>query len=168
MSNHVSRAMLSHGVLLMAFFFFPLAVQAAPQKVWQVGAFDESSHEFKAEGIDYSSPAADPVFTPGKSDPATDWYAFQPSSAKGKAGFRPHPFTIKLDLASAPKGVFTLKVWLLAYMARVPRLQVEINGHRGLFYLRPKLNYAGGTRTPYSSRIIHMGRSLPNFPRSLW
>ena len=164
MSNHVSRTMLSDGVLLMAFFFFPLAVQATPQKVWQVGTFDESSHEFKAEGIDYSSPAADPVFTPGKSDPATDWYSFQPGSANGKAGFRAHPFTIKFDLASAPKGVFTLKVGLLAYMARVPRLQVEINGHRGLFYLRPKLNYAGGDTNSVFVPNYSYGTMIAEFP----
>ena len=129
---------------LLLSFQFPTTVQAASQAIWQVGTFDQSSQEFKAEGIDYLNPAQDPVFIVGKSDPAKDWYAFQPGSGNGAAGGRPHPFTIKFDLAGSPQGVFSLKVGLLTYMPRTPRLQVEINGHRGWFYLHPKLNYAGG------------------------
>jgi hypothetical protein len=137
MSNYAVRTVLLHSVISLLFFSFPARVQAGSQKLWQVGTFDESSQEFKAGGIDYSNPAQDPVFTVGKSDPATDWYAYQPGSANGKAGFRPHPFTVKFDLPNVPKGVFSLKAGLLAYMARLPRLQIEMNGHRGLFYLHP-------------------------------
>lgn len=143
---------------------FSTTVQAASQKLWQVGTFDESSLEFKAEGIDYSNPAQDPVFNVGKSDPAKDWYAYQPGSGNGKAGFRPHPFTVKFDLPSVPKGVFSLRVALLAYMARTPRLQVEINGHRGLFYLHPKLNYAGGDTNSVFIPIYSYGIIAAEFP----
>lgn len=145
MSNHASRILIpSYSLLLLFSFSFATPAQAGTQKVWQVGTFDESSHEFKDEGIDYANPAQDPVFVVGKSDPAKDWYAYQPGSGNGKTGFRPHPFTVKFDLSTAPQGVFSLKVGLLAYMPRTPRLQIEINGHRGWFYLHPKLNYAGG------------------------
>ncbi len=145
MSNRALRIFVPfYSLLLLLLFWFPITIQAATEKLWQVGTFDESSQEFKAEGVDYSNPAQDPIFIVGKSDPAKDWYAFQPGSANGKAGFRSHPFTVKFDLPAAPQGVFSLKVGLLAYMARLPRLQIEINGHRGWFYLHPKLNYAGG------------------------
>jgi hypothetical protein len=129
-----------------------------------VGTFDESSQEFKAGGIDYSNPSQDPVFYVGKSDPAKDWYAFQPGSGNGKAGFRPHPFTIKFDLPNAPKGVFSLKVGLLAYMARLPGMQLEVNGHRGLFYLHPKLNYTGGDKNSVFIPIYSYGTIDAEFP----
>lgn len=164
MANRALRTLLWPCMLWLLFFSFPTAVQAGPQKVWQVGTFDESSQEFKAEGIDYSNPARDPVFTVGKGDPAKDWYAYQPGSANGKAGFRLHPFTIKFDLASAPKGVFTLKVGLVTYMAHLPRLQVEINGHRGLFYLHPKLNYAGGDTNSVFVPIYAYEKVVAEFP----
>jgi hypothetical protein len=151
-------------MFFLLFFSFPATVHASSQKVWQVGTFDESSQEFKAGGIDYSNPAQDPVFTVGQSDPAKDWYAFQPGSGNGKAGFRPHPFTIKFDLANVPKGVFTLKVGLLAYMARLPRLQMEMNGYRGLFYLHPKLNYAGGDTNSVFIPIYSYGTIVAEFP----
>jgi hypothetical protein len=144
--------------------FFSRPVSAQVQKLWQVGTFDESSQEFRGGGIDYSSPAADPVFTVGKSDPGKDWYAYQPGSGNGRAGFRPHPFTIKFDLAGPPRGVFTLKVGLLAYMARTPRLAIEMNGHRGLFYLHPKLNYAGGDTNSVFIPIYSYGTILAEFP----
>jgi hypothetical protein len=146
-----------YSILLLLIFSSPLVGQGASQKVWQVGTFDESSQEFKGTGIDYSNSSQDPVFYVGKSDPTRDWYAFQPGTGNGRAGFRPHPFTVKFDLPSAPQGVFSLKVGLLAYMARTPRLQIEINGHRGLFYLHPKLNYTGGDKNSVFIPIYSYG-----------
>ena len=153
-----------YSLFLLAACVFPPTLQAATQKVWQIGTFDESSQEFKAAGIDYLNPAQDPVFNVGKSDPAKDWYAYQPGSGNGRAGFRPHPFTVKFDLSTAPQGVFSLKVGLLAYMACLPRLQIEINGHRGLFYLHPKLNYAGGDKNSVFVPIYSYGTIAAEFP----
>ena len=167
MSNHAVRTVLLHSVIWLLFFSFPARVQAGSQKLWRVGTFDESSQEFKAGGIDYSNPAQDPVFTVGKSDPAKDWYAYQPGSGNGKAGFRPHPFTVKFDLPNVPKGVFSLKAGLLAYMARLPRLQIEMNGHRGLFYLHPKLNYAGGDTNSVFIPIYSYATIVAEFPAQL-
>ena len=165
MSNRASRILVPFcNIFLLVAFWVPTSIQAADQKLWQIGTFDESSLEFKAEGIDYANPAQDPVFTVGKSDPAKDWYAYQPGSGNGKAGFRAHPFTVKFDLASAPQGVFSLKVGLLAYMARTPRLQVEMNGHRGWFYLHPKLNYAGGDTNSVFIPIYSYGTIAAEFP----
>jgi hypothetical protein len=164
MSDQWLKTVLLRLVFGLLLFSLPATVQAGAQKVWQVGTFDESSLEFKAGGIDYSSPAQDPVFTVGKSDPAKDWYAFQPGSGNGEAGFRPHPYTIKFDLTSVPQGVFSLKAGLLAYMARLPRLQIEMNGHRGLFYLHPKLNYAGGDTNSVFIPIYSYGTIEAEFP----
>jgi alpha-mannosidase len=127
-------------------------LRASPEKVWQIGIFNESSSEFNSgsdpvtgrPSIDYTNPASDPVFVVGRSDPARHWFAFQPGSSNGRAGYRPHPFTIQFGLVEKLGGLYTLKVALLAYSARLPRLQVEINGHRGWFYQKPELNYAAG------------------------
>jgi hypothetical protein len=164
MFNHAQRTVFLHLVFSLVFFSLPATVQAGAQKVWQVGTFDESSQEFKAGGIDYSNPAQDPVFTVGKSDPSKDWYAFQPGSGNGPTGFRPHPYTVSFDLPNVPQGVFSLKVGLLAYMARLPRLQIEMNGHRGLFYLHPKLNYAGGDTNSVFIPIYSYGTIVAEFP----
>jgi hypothetical protein len=151
-------------MLLLLLFIVPATAQSAVQKVWQIGTFNESSREFRAQGNNHDAPAVDPVFYIGKSDPAKDWLAFQPGSANGRAGFRPHPFTVRFDLADEPKGVFSLKVGLLAYMARLPRMQIEMNGHRGLFYLHPKLNYAGGDTNSVFIPIYSYGTILAEFP----
>ena len=165
MANRALRIIVAlYGMVLLFSFTFPTTIQAASQKLWQVGTFDESSQEFKAEGIDYKNPALDPVFIVGKSDPAKDWYAYQPGSGNGATGFRSHPFIVKFDLASAPHGVFSLKVGLLTYMPRTPRLQIEINGHRGWFYLRQKLNYAGGDTNSVFIPIYSYSTIAAEFP----
>jgi hypothetical protein len=132
----------------------PALLCAGSSVLWQIGVFDDSAHEFNlgidpesgrptAHPIDYTDPADNPVFVVGKSDPM-DWYAYQPATSNGKAGFRAHPFTIQFDLPEKPKGLFTLKLSLLDYTPRLPRLEVNVNGHRGLFYQHPILNYSGG------------------------
>ena len=49
-------------------------------------------------------------------------------------------------------------------MARLPRLQIEMNGHRGLFYLHPKLNYAGGDTNSVFIPIYSYGTIVAEFP----
>ena len=126
------------------------SLKAASSTVWQVGTFDESSREFGSgvsvtgQPSDTGSPAGDLVYVIGKSDPRKNWLAFQPGTSNGKAGHRAHPFTIQFELVGAPKGVYTFTAALLAYSPRVPRLEVNINGHRGWFYQHPKLNYSAG------------------------
>ena len=128
---------------------FCLRAGAAPEVVWQIGKFDQSSGEFNQGEVRPRVFAAghaksDVFYIVGKSSPATDWPAFQPGTANGRAGFRPHPYTIQFDLPEAPRGLYTLKVALLVETPRVSRLQVEINGHRALLFQHPTLNYAGG------------------------
>jgi hypothetical protein len=121
------------------------AIHAASNVVWQIGKFDESSAEF-SQGPLFSVhyPEAPVVYIVGKSDPEKDWPAFQPGTANGSAGYHPYPFTIQFELPNIPMGLYTLKVALLVETARVPAMRVGINGHEGLFYQHPKLNYAGG------------------------
>lgn len=111
--------------------------------VWRIGVFDEASIEFDKD-IDYSDPTQDPVFIVGQSTSPRDWPAYQPGSANGPAGYRVHPFTIIFNLPERPVGQYTLKLGILAYTPRLPRLQIKINGHTGWFYQHPKLNYRMG------------------------
>jgi len=123
--------------------------EAASKAVWQIGKFDQASGEFnhgevRPPILAAGHPKSDVLYIVGKSNPATDWPAFQPGSANGSAEFRPHPYTIQFDLPETPRGLYTLRVALLVETPRVPRLQVEINAHRALLFQHPTLNYAGG------------------------
>jgi alpha-mannosidase len=111
--------------------------------LWQIGKFDESSGEFQKPPKDFDT-AKEPVYVVGKSDPAVDWWAFQPGTSNGKAGYHPHPFTIRFDIEDAPSGDYELEIALLAYSPRLPWLEIAINGHRGWFYQHPKLAYSAG------------------------
>ena len=128
---------------------FALAVGIAPlafaqQKiVWQIGQFDDSSGEFRSEGIDYANPAWNPVYKIGVSQSA-EWPRFQPGPANGMAGGRLHPFRIDFVLPEKPRGIFTLRIAALYETPRMSHLGVEINGHRGVFYFHPKLDYGAG------------------------
>jgi hypothetical protein len=122
---------------------------AASQVVWQIGKFDRSSSEFHLHSAPAPKPGAaqaqnDLVYVIGKSLAETEWPAFQPGSSNGNAGYRRHPYAIQFDLPSNPRGLYTLKVALLVESPRVPRLEVYINGHRGLYFQHPVLDYSGG------------------------
>jgi hypothetical protein len=140
-----------HLYLLSCVMALCSTVTQASDILWQIGTFDQSSREFAAGvspvlggPLDYSNPAADPVYVVGKSEPGKNWPAFQPGTSNGKAGHRAHPFTIAFHLSGQPRGVYTFTAALLAYAPRVPLLDVSINSHHGLFYQHPKLNYDAG------------------------
>jgi alpha-mannosidase len=116
------------------------------QTLWQIGTIDQSSGEFATHysAPAYSDAAKDPVFVIGRSNVATDWLPFQPGTTNGKAGYRRHPFTIRFDLDKIPRGRYRLDIALLAYSPRLPRIEIDINGHRGWFYQHPKLAYSAG------------------------
>jgi alpha-mannosidase len=132
-------------------------LHASSRQLWKVGNFDETSVEFK-KTIDFSESAQEISFTVGKSNPATDWCAYQPGSGNVRAGRRPHPFTINFDVPGTPSGVYSLKTGLLVDTAFLPDLQVEINGHRGLFHLHPRLLYGAGNASPVNSYAIIIAR----------
>jgi alpha-mannosidase len=142
-----SRSLRLTGIVLVLFPVLTVVLaKGAPETVWQIGNFDEASIEFEKR-IDYANPSGDPVYVVGKSIASGDWPAYQPGSANGHAGYRPHPFTIEFTLPQTPSGSYVLKAAVLVDTPRIPRLQAEINGHRGWIYSHPKLNYRAGDPT---------------------
>jgi hypothetical protein len=136
------------GVVAAAIFLGP-PDRAAAQVVWQIGKFDKSSLEFGLRNPPTEKPGgaqakSDVAYVIGKSKAETDWPGFQPGSSNGKAGYRPHPYAVQFDLPEKPRGLYTLEVALLVERPRVPRLEVEINGHRALYFQHPVLDYSGG------------------------
>jgi len=137
--------------------------------VWRMGKFNQSPSEFNTGkpgpplfGSRY--PAGELVYIVGKSTPAVDWPAYQEGAETNRPGSRPHPYTIQFNLSKTPSGVYTLEAGLLSETARVASLQVEINGHRGLFYQHPVLSYTGGDREMVVSPIAAADTIAIDFP----
>ncbi len=99
---------------------------AAGNIVWQIGTFDQSSHEFN-NNAPVGKKYYNPVFTIGKSK-ASDWPGRQPGSQNQAQGLKPHPFTILFDLPAKPSGTYTLAISALLYNTRFPHLEISING----------------------------------------
>ncbi|HEX5481575.1 MAG TPA: polysaccharide lyase family protein, partial [Terriglobia bacterium] len=133
-------------VLTCAFVLVLLALSrslsAASREVWQIGTFDQSSHEFNHRAP-FGNANYHSVFTVGKSA-VKDWPSRQPGSENNDAGLRSHPITIVFNLASPPKGTYRLKISALLYNPRTPHLQVSINGKTGNYYFHPELSYYPG------------------------
>src|ERR1039458_1500082 len=117
---------------------------AQERVIWSIGTFDNASGEFRAKSDDYSDPRFDPVYRVGKSKDGEDWQRFQPGPANGMAGGREHPFTILFDLHDPATGVFRLKIAILYETPRLSHLKVDLNGHSGIFYFHPQLDYGAG------------------------
>ena len=102
--------------------------QAERQTVWQIGSFDQSPLEFS------SKPQDEITFEIGKSDPHTQWSSFQ---AIG------HSYRILFSLDS-PQGLYVFRLRALIVQPRVPVLELNVNGHKGTFFLHPELSYFPG------------------------
>ena len=124
--NSLLSVLLSFGFTLLF-----LAAQAFGQArtVWEIGKFDQSSREFTDNARNRI------VYEVGKSDWSRDWPGQeQPGSA----------YEIRFNLDSEPQGVFQLRVSLLTRYLN-PDLQIEVNGHKGLYYVRTQPLYTGDT-----------------------
>lgn len=117
---------------------------AQERVIWRIGIFDHATGEFRAKSDDYSDPKFDPVYRVGKSKDNEDWQRFQPGPANGMAGGREHPFTILFDLHDPVTGVFRLKIAILYETPRLSHLRIDLNGHSGIFYFHPQLDYGAG------------------------
>jgi len=122
---------------------------AQERVIWRIGTFDHASGEFRAKSDDYNNPKFDPVYRVGASPIDTkkdseDWRRFQPGPANGMAGGREHPFTVLFDLQDPATGVFRLKIAILYETPRLSHLRVDLNGHSGIFYFHPQLDYDAG------------------------
>lgn len=113
---------------------------AATEVLWQIGTFDHSAAEFKQEPTGQTatgakSSEAPGVYFIGKSNPKTDWRAFQPVSSNAAAGHRSHPFSIQFNLPSSPRGSYFLKLGFVAGgYDNGPILQIDVNGQTGWVY----------------------------------
>ena len=126
-------------LLLTAIYSLPLIAEGA-DTVWRLGTFDRSSAEF-ADG----SPDRPVVFVVDQSLVGRDWYANAPSFFPSRNPDRAAaPRAIQFSLGSTPANAYRLRVSLLIEHSSVPALQVAINGHAGVFYLHPKLDYSMG------------------------
>lgn len=124
---------------LLAVSSFSVAAPG-PETVWQLGTFDRSSAEFAGGAPEH------PVrFVIHESNPAKDWYADAPSFfSAGKPDTASAPRAIQFSLDGKPAPAYRLRVSLLIEQSSLPALRVAVNGHEGLFYLHPKLDYSMG------------------------
>lgn len=120
-----------------------ISAGAQQRTVWQIGKFNYSSQEFRTEGVNYNSPKSDVVYRVGKSH-ASDWIGFQPGPANGMTGGRLHPFTIDFVLHQVPRGLYQLKIGVLYETQRRSALRLSVNGHSGVFYFHPRLDFHAG------------------------
>jgi hypothetical protein len=128
-------------ILLLA--TFSVSVKASTpdsDEVWRIGTFDGSSAEFADGG------ASQPVtYVIGRDDPRKSWYSFAPAFfPSGKETPANAPRTIQFEIKDNASSSYRLRVSLLIENPSVPALQATINGHNGLFYLHPKLDYNMG------------------------
>ena len=130
--------------LLLVLGMVSISAFAQERTIWRIGMFDHASGEFLAKSGDYSNPKFDPVYRVGKSSDNQDWQRFQPGPANGMAGGRDHPFTILFDLHDPATGIFHLKIAILYETPRLSHLKVDLNGHSGIFYFHPQLDYGAG------------------------
>ena len=114
-----------------------LSVCAAAQgrTVWRIGAFDNSHEE-----LGPPSPAARAYAV--ATSRAQDWPGSQQAVVPSKAEGGP-AHKIQFDLASAPRGIYRLRLGLILKTARAPVVQVDVNGRRGWFY-QPLETYREG------------------------
>ena len=112
--------------VVLLFLLASTSAFAAEKTVWQIGQFDQSSLEFPAAARDHVLYQAD------KGDWAKQWPGEQRTGSA---------YEIQFDLADAPRGQFLLKISTLTYLPRIPAIQVQINGHKGIFYLHPEVSY---------------------------
>lgn len=114
--------------------------ESGPQTIWRLGVFDGSSGEF-ADGEPHQAVR----FVVGQDQPGKGWYAFAPAALSGKPR-EPStaPREILFPSQDQPGKAFRLHASLLIEHSSVPALRVNINGHTGLFYLHPKLDYNMG------------------------
>ncbi len=121
------KRVLSVSIFLTLFVstsFLPALSQA--RTIWEIGKYDQSATEFKASQGDHV------VYQVGKSDWAQDWPGEQRTGST---------YEIQFKLDAAPQGAYLLKISLLTGYLRTPDMQVEINGHKGTYYVLSKPLY---------------------------
>jgi alpha-mannosidase len=101
---------------------------AQERAVWKIGSFDDSSAEF-GEQASMTRP-----FVVNESE-AREWPRVQQAVVPAKAADAA-PRRIRFELPGAPRGTYRLRLGLIVHTPRAPLIQVEVNGHKGLFHQR--------------------------------
>jgi len=105
--------------------------------LWSIGKPDGYSIEF-APGA-----RAALTFTVGKSTTARDFSGHQRGSVGFDGKTNEQPYTIAFDLGTAPSGEYELVLDLI-YKSGAPRkIEININGHRGIFPVRFEYKKSG-------------------------
>lgn len=123
--------LISGWLLLIAGLPF-FSAQGQTRVIWQIGKFDQSPLEFSRGG-----PEDNLTFDVAKNNADTDWPRRQTTG---------HAYRIVFTLDSVA-GAHVLRVATLIDRPRVPALQVDVNGHSGIFFLHPQLSYARSDST---------------------
>ena len=121
-------ALFSLFAIMAVLFSAPASAQA--KTLWQIGTLDHSNFEFHARQ------QAHVVYEIDKSEAAHDWPGAEAAGAN---------YEIHFSLSSAPRGVYSLTVSLLAGVQQTPDLQVAVNGHNGAYFVRTHPLYITGT-----------------------
>ncbi len=116
-------------VLGVAFVVAAARWMAADTTIWSIGTFDASSEEFHAAASERL------VYRAGQDDWHRRWPGYQSPKQLSE---------IEFSLAEPVADGYTLEVSILTWSPRIPALQATINGHRGVFYLHPKVNHVFG------------------------
>jgi alpha-mannosidase len=160
--------LLSAGLLSVAALYGvqPSQPEAGGNCVFRMGEFDGSSLEFAPKGS-----AGEESYVIGRSQPATDWCAFQPAVRSAELTnaneTAAHSRTIEFQIPDAPSAAYRLKVSLLFEQTSVPVLRVAINGNSGIYYPEPKLDYRMGDTVAAQDPVYSTADIVFVFPGSL-
>ena len=161
-----SRAMLFQFAIMIA-----TGSASFAETVWRIGNPDGSSGEFRpwidpvtGARLNYAEAESDAVYVVGTNASARNWNAYQPGSANGGAGFRRHPSRIEFELSEEPRGRYRLTLALLAYSARLPVVEVEVNGRKGRYYQHPMLSYQAGDPAVFFLPYYGTSKIVCDFP----
>lgn len=146
LTTATSRRRVTRRIPLVTLFMLMLTSLSYSQKavVWQIGQYDRSSLEFSSKA------RAQVIYRVGESDWKKDWPGEQLAGSTYK---------IEFSLDAQPQGTFVLDVSTLIYAPGVPALTITINGHKGEYYLHPRISYYLGDQRSvfdpgYSSYVL--------------
>ncbi|HWR15010.1 MAG TPA: glycoside hydrolase family 38 C-terminal domain-containing protein [Terriglobales bacterium] len=134
-------------VLIISWFVLVGALSlASPQSkpIWEIGRDDRSAREFPPQ------PRPGLVYNASNGDWKKDWAATQTCGS---------PYDITFSLTT-PSGGYVLRISEITYTPIVPTVSVDVNGHRGDFYLRPEL--VRSAMEPDPVRLAELSIDIPS------
>jgi alpha-mannosidase len=114
--------------LFVAIVCFAARATSQTRTLWEIGKESPRTAFFQSGPMDHVD------YKAGKSDWQRDW----PSEERSGASYEIH-----FSVDATPRGVFTLTVRTLVAYRDNAALEIEINGHKGMYYQRPDRSYFG-------------------------